>query len=198
MIDERRAQANACFESQDWEGYVNLIEVHSQPEWFAKDAHLLSDAKYWTLLGDVYRRQKHTCRYWDLFRDLFRSNRPGRDNLMSPEEQDVLTRLPEEVTVYRGYSDDDGEGYAEGIAWTLDRRAAVWHANRYRKSEEPRLIKGTVPKADVWAYFDGGDLLLPPEAVVGRHDRFAWNEKARQAWHGFIRTPFDVSKLFVS
>ncbi len=195
MIDERTARADACFEAHDYEGYINCVEIYSQAEWLAKDADLLPDDRYWSLLGRIYETQR--CPWWkkQLYDRLFRADRPGRENLMTPEEQDVLARLPDELKVYRGYTDDDQEGYAEGIAWTLHRPTAVWFANRHYESDYPRLITGKVRKRDVWAYHEGGDLLLPPEAVYDRRDRYVRNEKARSAWDEFIRKPFDVTPL---
>jgi hypothetical protein len=198
IIDQRAAKADACFEAHDYEGYISCIEIYSQAEWLAKDADLLPDDRYWSLLGQIYWCQKYTHYNRDLFDDLFRADRPGREHLMDAEEREVFARLPDVLTVYRGYSDDDDEGYAEGIAWTLDRRGAVWYANWVRKHDCPRVITGKVRKQDAWAYGKGGDLLLPPEAVIDKRDRAAWNEKARQAWSGFIKTPFDVSKLFTT
>ena len=195
-IDTRTAKADALFEAHDYEGYINCIEVYSQPEWFAKDADELPDDRYWPLLSRIYQTQKYTHYYRDLFDRLFRADRPGRENLMEPEEREVLAKLPDVLTVYRGYSDDDYEGYAEGISWTLDRREAVWHANWNHEHEYPRVITGKVRKEDVWAYFDGGDLLLPPEAVYDKRDRAARNEKARQGWSQFITKRFDVTTLF--
>lgn len=194
-IDERTAKADACFEAQDWEGYINCIEKYSQAEWLAKDAHLLPDDRYWALLGRIYEGQRCPWRKWDLYHELFRVDRPGRENLMTREEQSILARLPDTLKVYRGYTDDDSEGYADGIAWTLHRRTAVWYANRHREAEYPRLISGMVRKRDVWAYMGEGDLLLPPEAVYNRRDKYAWNEKARAAWGDYIRTPFDIRRL---
>lgn len=195
-VDERAAKADDLFEAHDYEGYINCIEVYSQPEWLAKDADLIPNERYWHLLSGIYQSQKYTHYHRDLFDGLFRAERPGRINLMTPEEREVVARLPDVLTVYRGYSDDDEEGYAEGISWTLDRRAAVWYANWHRESESPRMITGKVRKEHVWAYFNGGDLLLPPEAVYDKRDRPAWSDRARVAWNQFIRKPFDVRRLF--
>lgn len=197
-IDKQAAMADACFEAHDYEGYINCIEIYSQPEWFAKDADLLSDDRYWPILSRIYQAQKFTHYYRELFDGLFRADRPGRENLMTPEERETLAKLPDVLTVYRGYSDDDAEGYAEGISWTLDRRVALWYANWNSDADYPRLITAKVRKSDVWAFFDGGDLLLPPEAVYDKRDRAAWNDKARQGWSQFIKKPFDVTELFVT
>jgi len=194
-IDTRTAKADALFEAHDYEGYINCIEIYSQPEWFAKFTDELSDDRYWSMLSRIYQCQRYTHYYRDLFDRLFRADRPGRENLMEPEEREVLAKLPDVLTVYRGYSDDDEWGYAEGISWTLDRREAVLRANWNHDHEYPRVITGKVRKEDVWAYFHGGDLLMPPEAVYEKRDRAAWNAKARGPKQ-FITKPFDVTALF--
>lgn len=196
IIDEQTAEADACFEAQDWEGYINCIEKYSQAEWLDKYAHLLPDDRYWALLGRIYENQRCPWHNWYLYHGLFRADRPGRENLMTLEEQSILARLPDRLTVYRGYTDDDEEkGYADGIAWTLHRPTAIWFANRHREAMDPRLITGNVRKHDVWAYMGDGDLLLPPEAVYKRRDKYAWEPKARGAWYEYIKKPFDVSPL---
>jgi len=192
MIDRRTAKADACFENQDWEGCIGCIEINSQLDWLAKDAELLPDDRYWSLLGQVYGAQKFTHDSRDVIDTLFRADRPGRENLMEPDERDVLARLPDVLTVYRGYSDDNCEGFADGIAWTLDRREAIWCANSEHDSDNPRVITGKVRKEDVWAYYDVGDLLLPPKKVFAKRDRRAWCEKARAAWSDYPEPPFDV------
>lgn len=192
QIDERAARADKCFENQGWEGYLACVEVSLQPEWFDRDKDLFPDEQYWRVLGGVYQTQKFNHTRRDLFDELFRSERPGREYLMDEEEREIFVRLPEEFVVYRGYSDDDWEGYADGIAWTLDRRQAVWYANWNREDENVRVIWAKVRKADVWAYFRGGDILLPPEKVFATQDRHAWSEKARAAWSDFIKKPFDI------
>lgn len=191
-IDERAARADECFENQDWEGYLGCVDVSLQTEWFYKDKELFSDEQYWRLLGAVYQNQKFTHYSRDLFDELFRAERPGRENLMDEEERAVFARLPDEFVVYRGYSGDEWEAVPDGIAWTLDRREAVWYANWDREAENVRVIRAKVRKADVWAYLPSCGVLLPPEKVFATLDRRARNEKARAAWSDFIKKPFDI------
>ena len=181
-IDELTAKADACFEAHDYEGYIYSLARVFRPEWLAKDAHLIPDDRYWTILGRIYAVLDFTHSNFDLFHQLFRADRPGRENLMEPEERDMLASLPDELKVYRGYAyedDDDEQYFAEGIAWTLDRHRAVWFANRHREPEiAHRLITGKVWKKDVWGYFRWGDLLLPPEKVFDAKNRQAYDKKA--------------------
>ena len=193
QFDARKAPADECFEAMDVEGEIELVEYQHQPRYFARDADRLPNDRYWPLLSQIYQIQKFTIHDRDLFDKLFRSDRPGRENLMTPEEQAVLARLPKRLRVYRGYSGDDL--YADGIAWTLDRRQAVWYANWHREDDNPTVASGTVAKADIWAYIDGGDILLPSEAVKNRRDVAAFDDTARVAWRDFLTPAFDVTSM---
>ena len=57
------------------------------------------------------------------------------------------------------------------------------------------MLFRSVRKADVWAYFHGGDILLPPEMVYARRDRRAWCKKARVSWVEYVKPPFSFEKF---
>jgi len=194
QIDRRSAEADTYFEAADYERYLGCIERPHQPEYLAKDAWLLSDAQYWRLLGTVYAIQKHTIHHRELFNELFRSERREREHLMNEDERRIFERLPDEITVYRGYSDDE---YEQGIAWTLQKERAIWYAHSDRSkdpNEIPRVIYGKVRKQDVWAYLEGGDVLLPPEAVRKPRVKDVSREtRARVAWAEYVPR-FDVNR----
>jgi hypothetical protein len=192
--DRRVAKYDKCFEDHDYEGCLSCIDICFQPEWLEKDAEFLPDGTFWYLLGTVYQNQVVTLQDRELFERLFRSDRPGRELLMSDQERAILKRLPKRLRVYRGYSDEDL--YADGVAWTLDPRQAIWCANWGSDSSEwVRLASGTISKDRVWAYFDGGDILLPSEEVKNRRDKDAFDPAARVAWSKFISPDFDVTPL---
>ena len=193
QIDRREASADDRFEAMDVEGEINLVDFQYQPRCFARDADRLPHDRYWPLLGQIYQAQKLTIHDRNLFDALFRSDRPGREHLMTPEEQAVLARLPKRLHVYRGYSGE--ELCADGVAWTLDRRQAVWYANWHREDDDPMVASGTVAKADIWAYLNGGDLLLPSEAVKHRRDVDAFDDTARVAWTDFLTPAFDITPM---
>ncbi len=189
QIDRRSAEADAYFEAADYERYLGCIEVPHQPEYLAKDAWLFSDAQYWRLLGTAYSNQKHTIQYRELFDELFRADRPGREHLMDEDERRILERLPDEIAVYRGYSDDEYE--------TLQKEQAIWYAHLDRSddpNEIPRVIYGKIKKQDVWAYLAGGEVLLPPEAVRRPRVKDVSREtQARVAWAEYV-PGFDVNR----
>jgi hypothetical protein len=191
-IDEQTAKADACFESQDWEGYIGCVEIYRQPEWLAKDADLLPDDRYWDLLGRVYQSQKFTHYSRDVFDKCFRSQRPGRENLMEPGERALLARLPEQFTVYRGFWDE--EGFEDGNAWTLDSRAAVWYANWCWTEEcaDPAIVRGVVKREDILAFWDNETVIVPRGTVKPLKFRRARCKKARVRWNEYVAPPFDI------
>ncbi len=198
IIDKHTAKADACFEAQDWEGYLGCVEIYSQPKWLAKDAHLLPDERYWALLGQAYRHQKFTYGYRDLFESLFSSNRPGRENLMEPDERALLARFPDKVTVFRGFWDDEhDEDFSDGNAWTLDRRAAVWFANRCWTKEHghPMVVEGVVKKDDILAFWPSDDVVVPFNVVRPVKFKHAGSKRARVSWDKYISPPFDVEEI---
>ena len=168
----------------------------SKDQWLEKDAEFLPDDLYWSLLGVVYQRQRVTLQDRELFERLFRSDRPGRVLLMDEAERAILKRLPKRLRVYRGYSDEDL--YADGVAWTLDERQARWYANLQRTDDDPMLASGMIYKDRVWAYLEGGDILLPSEAVKMRRDVAAFDEGARRPWNEVVNPDFDVTPLLRS
>ena len=194
--DQRVAKYDKCFETHDYEGCLNCVDIYFQPEWLEKDAEFLPDDRYWSLLRVVYQNQKVTLQDRKLFERLFRSDRPGRELLMSEQERAILARLPERLCVFRGYSGE--EMYGEGVAWTLDERQARWYANLQRTDDDPMLASGMIFKDRVWAYLDGGDILLPSEAVKLRRDGAAFDEGARRPWDDVVNPDFDVTPLLRS
>ena len=191
QIDRRAAKADACFEAHDYEGYLDCVERSMQPEWFAKDAEQYTDPQYWRLLRGTYMGQRFTHHNRDLFDELFRAERPGKEHLMTGEERGVLAELPDVLTVYRGFGDDD---YTDGFAWTLHRPAAIWYAHWDRQADWPRVLVGKVRKQDVWAYLSGGDVLLPPEAVRRPKVKdVSGITQARVAWDEYV-PEFNVNR----
>lgn len=194
--DRRVAEYDRCFEAHDYEGCLNCVDIYFQPEWLSKDVDFLPHDRYWLLLRRVYENQLVTIGYRELFEQLFRARRPGRELLMTEKERGILARLPERLNVFRGYS--NGCEYADGVAWTLDERQARWYANHMGADDEPMLASGVIFKHRVWAYLDGGDILLPSEAVKMRRDEDALDENYRRGWGEVMNPPFDVALLLGS
>jgi hypothetical protein len=78
--------------------------------------------------------------------------------------------LPENVTIYRGTVEAEGDNY--GICWTLDRERAVFFAaehGRFRRTDSPPVVLRAVVRRDdlsgVFLERDESEVLVLPERV---------------------------------
>jgi hypothetical protein len=72
-------------------------------------------------------------------------------HLMTDEENAFLEELPATITIYRGCYDVN----RLGLSWTLDKETAQSFPllNRYKQPSSPVLLKATIDKENVIAYF---------------------------------------------
>jgi len=89
--------------------------------------------------------------YGRKWKKLLNSKRKNREYIMSSYERRYFKSLPDDFTIYRGYS----HYRAIGWSWTLIKKKAIWFAKRFAHSEKdaPTVLTGSVKKADVIAYF---------------------------------------------
>lgn len=76
--------------------------------------------------------------------------------LMTKEERKALVTMPDEIIVYRGYSETNvkkGMTKRRGLSWTLDKEKAIWFATRW-KHPDANILRATVNKSDVYMYTD--------------------------------------------
>lgn len=74
-------------------------------------------------------------------------------HLMTEEDYLYYNNLPSEIEVFRGVS----KGRVElGLSWTDNREKAIWFMERFKgkKMGEQKLLKATIRKDDVLAYFN--------------------------------------------
>jgi hypothetical protein len=191
------AERDAARRAGDWGKVLACHYVENMAHAFAWYAPEMDDASYWTLLGHAYVDEKHLRRVRWLFDQLLRSERPGRHNMMSPEDYTVLQQLPDSIEIYRGYS---GKG-AAGTSWTLDRRIAVWFAHRdSRWNGEPIVIRGTVRREDVYAYCSAmgeAEIIVPSELVQDQVPEVDHSPRdtVSMPLQQYMQEPFDVTPL---
>lgn len=113
---------------------------------FLKYQSTLSDFRYWEFLRTVwilsggYNTQ-------DTFRKLFNSKRKFRNWFMTPEEEQFLKKLPEEIVVHRAYN----KGEEDGFAWTISSDYVQEYKLRFSK----QLIRTKkINKSEVYAYIN--------------------------------------------
>lgn len=72
--------------------------------------------------------------------------------LMDEQEHNVYNELPEDLIVYRGVAVNRNP---HGLSWTIDYSKAEWFAHRFdTEDEEGYILKASISKSDVLAYFD--------------------------------------------
>jgi hypothetical protein len=115
---------------------------------------------------------------------------------MNAAERKALAQLPTTLTVYRGYAYGP---YGKGIAWTLHKPAAIWYAHAYKPTRESAcVLVSRVDKDEVYAFCDGGNVLVNPRAT-----KFQWAEDvahlkdAWAAWNVYV-PEFDLTAYLKS
>jgi hypothetical protein len=167
-IDNMSALATDYLRKGFWQEY---LECHTKPFLIAafrkvlgKLGGAITDKDYWETVRWLYETNENPSGHWHTFRRWFAARRRDREYLMEPDERDLLRRLPDSFTVYRGYSRFRGEG----MSWTLDRRVADWFAHRRADWGQPRVITGLVRRDDVLALLEsaGEAEVLVPHGLV--------------------------------
>jgi hypothetical protein len=133
-----------------------LAPDSNQIEIFLEFSSSFSDEQYWAALGDAYVLQDYIQINFNLFKTLFKADRPCKEYLMTIEERDYLAKLPSDIIIYRGCSIKEIENSQLGISWTLDYNVANTFAKmKYLKNNiETRIIEKVIKKDQAVAYFD--------------------------------------------
>lgn len=159
----KRADVESAARAGKW---ANVVWLHERP--WRPDVlvgRVPGDADgFWELAAHVWVDTEFPHLREALWRELFA--RPGVKLMMSREELDVLSSLPQRVNIYRGAVRRKGES---GLSWTLDRGRAAWFSRRFAlDGEEPVVLEGRVNRAEIIAFLTGrneDEVLVLPEAV---------------------------------
>jgi len=122
---------------------------------FKKFEKTFSDEEYWDNLGYVYTIQDYEYNNYDLYKELFSSTRACKDKLMSPEDFNFFTSLPDQITIYRGGGIREPEkGY--GISWTLNIEIAekFVRIKKHLSAEQMVVHKLVIQKSKATAYLN--------------------------------------------
>ena len=190
---DREKAADEHLEAGRWEEFFEAHERKYRYNLFCEHQHSLTDDHYWTLLRQIYTYTTITASTRGAYQEWFRSQRPGASHLMTEEERQTLTRIPEHLVIYRGY----GHGNGQGISWTLDRRVADWFACRFGGT--PAVLRGIAMKHDVRALLLGGEsevIVLPEKVSEQTHHKPGFVPKD-VCQEKYVDPPFDISTLFV-
>lgn len=147
----KRKRLAECAEKGDWYTYVFL---HERPYRASALQQVPPDHDGWEMLvGDVWTDTENFHQEEEFWRLIWAIAGQAL-GAMDEDERAAFDALPDEITVFRGYSHDDA---ALGISWTLDEDKAEWFARRavQRSGGTARVAKARVAKDDVSAYFNG-------------------------------------------
>ena len=96
--------------------------------------------KYWNTLLHSYQTSDNNRHNQTILKELFNSDEPGKDSIMTFEERKFLKNLPDEVTIYRGMTVDEQQSGDFGISWTLDKKVGEKFINSYWRNLDTNHI----------------------------------------------------------
>lgn len=160
----RKKKIQEARANRQWGRILALHERPYRPEALRQLAPELDDLDYWSFVGEIWRDTENSWQCRNVWIQLFKTQRAGRENMMDAEERQILAALPDSLTVWRGISRQE---HAQGFSWTLSRSRAHWFACRFR-ARNAEVLEGRIAKKDVLAYFKGrgeDEILALPEHV---------------------------------
>lgn len=177
----KRAKLEECRAEQKWSGFVFM---HERPYRIYAlsliEADIEDDAAYWDVLGSIWTDSENIWQEEESWAEYLSSERSHREHLMDEEERELFAKLPETITVHRGYKRGERK---MGMSWTINRPQAEWFARRLaRDDDEPRVVSGTISKDKALAYFTGrgeSEIVAFPEDITVTSDRKVRNKANR-------------------
>ncbi len=157
QLRQKKASLAKAIENKNWNQYIN---IHERPYRFDALQELIDRYEPENadeLIRDAWIDSENIHQNFDGWYNLIESNGIA----MSEEDAKVYRELPEQVTVYRGCSPLNEEGFS----WTLDQEKAEWFANRFSRAGS-KVMKVTVPKSEIVAYLGGrgeSEVILYPD-----------------------------------
>ena len=155
MLRQKEAALKSAIENKNW---VKAVFLHERA-WRCEAFSLHADGMDENL---------------DAWAVLLTSSRPGREAFMQADERAFLSRLPEEIQVYRGGAD----GSVTDFSWTVDEGVAAWFAQRTVDlaggSGPGVVLEGRVMKRDIIGFKNNrseAEIVVAPECVEIVHER---------------------------
>lgn len=143
----KKEQLARARRSRDWHNYVFLHERPYRSLGLSQIAWEMAHKDYWVLLATVWYDTENLWQWGELLQELLEADRPGRWRyFMEEADRSRLIKLPTTVTVYRGHSNENRDGWS----WTTDHDRALWFARRFG-FRASLLTTGTVRKTEITA-----------------------------------------------
>jgi hypothetical protein len=150
MLEQKNNQLRKALDTKNFSQYVFLHERPYRVSVFKDIKHELTDENYWKLLSSIWTDTENSYQDLGTWKNLFKSKRGQRHNLMTEDELNTMESLDDTVTIFRGCVKNLNE---DGLSWTLDKERAEWFANRF--DQEGIVIEKAIGKEKIVAYFGG-------------------------------------------
>lgn len=111
--------------------------------------NFLADAQYWYALGITYPLSDNLYAYRREVRKAFLSKHKGREFLMNGWERRMLTRLPDEVRIYRAMTKEEASGNRFGVSWTLSKKVAEFYRDKYIRNHSTNHMEKVIKEKRV-------------------------------------------------
>lgn len=148
MLKQKKKLVAEAMAENKWSTYIFLHERPWRVHAFLEIHDNMLDAQYWTLLRDVWIDSENIYSNHSDWWELLTANRRKRSMFMSRAERAAWRKLPEEIEVYRGTTEEERDSSYLGFAWTLDKSRAAWFATRFARAGGPVLATAQVLKSD--------------------------------------------------
>jgi hypothetical protein len=150
MLEQKYNQLRKALDTKNFSQYVFLHERPYRVSVFKDIKHELTDENYWKLLSSIWTDTENSYQDLGTWKNLFKSKRGQRHNLMTEDELNTMESLDDTVTIFRGCVKNLNE---DGLSWTLNKERAEWFANRF--DQEGIVIEKAIGKEKIVAYFSG-------------------------------------------
>ncbi len=167
-LRQKQAMLARYEEEGNWYGWVFAHERPYRSDALIEIAPRITDDKvYWELVGDVWVDTENPWQWGEDLRTILLADRPHREYIMDEDDRIALAAMPDEITVYRGYT--PAVRNLRGWSWTTWRDKAKWFAQRFDTiCGKGRVARGTVRKEDVIAFLNRrgeSEILVDPQKV---------------------------------
>jgi hypothetical protein len=145
----KKEAVDRAFNNEDWGHYIFLHERPYRWEAFQNIEHLIDEEKeFWELFRSVWIDSENMWQCHDVVNDLI-STRENSHLIMDEEEKEQLSKMAECITIYRGCTSKNKNGFS----WTTSKKTANWFATRL--NDRGHVLTGKIQKQKVIAFIDG-------------------------------------------
>jgi len=135
------------------------VDSFNRFQTFIKLIPKLKGKSYWYALRNSYDMSDNLFEYSAIVKGCFLKDEPQRECLMQSNEMEYLKNLPEQITIYRGMTENELKQKSFGCSWTLEKDIAEFFANTYQRNFATKHLKKIVHemninKSEVIAFFN--------------------------------------------